>query len=380
MELFDPSAERHRYAVLDSYRFIAALGIVAYHFEGHFAAFLPHPREALEDFQTLVDFFFVLSGFVLMHTYGSRISGWSAYSDFLRKRFARVYPLQFATLALCVLLYAAVAVLRLQVRDPAIIDMHLLLPNLLLVQAWGITDHPGLNSPSWSISAEAFVYLLFPLFVLVARRLHPSLTLVLAVLIVIAVEASRRAAGLPPGSLATFDFGVIRAVPMFLAGIATYRIVVTRPPRRVSWLIPHALFGLIVAMMLLKAPMYAVDALYPPLVGLIAMAERGGKRTWLASPIMTQLGNASFAIYMIHTFIQIACVGVIRHMGWTSAPALILVALAGTTAIILCGVASFHGFETPMRRWLSGSRRVRGLVPVKPDETPFAASNYPAPN
>src|ERR1700712_3633748 len=98
MEPFDPTRERHRYAVLDSYRFIAALGIVAYHFEAHFAPFFPHAHEVLEDFQTLVDFFFVLSGFVLMHTYGARIDGWASYIDFLRRRFARVYPLQFATL------------------------------------------------------------------------------------------------------------------------------------------------------------------------------------------------------------------------------------------------------------------------------------------
>jgi peptidoglycan/LPS O-acetylase OafA/YrhL len=380
MTLIEPSGERHRYAVLDSYRFIAALGIVAYHFESHFSIFLPHPSHKLENLQTLVDFFFVLSGFVLMHTYGERIDGVARYGDFLRKRFARVYPLQFATLMLCVLLYAVVTSLRIPVRDPSIIDMHLLLPNLLLVQAWGLTDHPGLNSPSWSISAEAFVYLLFPLFVIVARRLRPALTLGLAVLIVVAVETARRANGLPSGSLATFDFGMIRAVPMFLAGIAVYRIVVTRPLRPMSWLIPHALFGVIVVMMLLKAPAYAIDGLYPLLVALIALAERGGRRTWLASPLVTQLGNASFAIYMIHTFIQIACVGLVRHMGWTSVPALIAVSFAGGAVIVLCGVASSHGFETPMRRWLSGSSRPRGLALCPGGPERLGAARLPAPN
>lgn len=380
MKLFEPSGERHRYAVLDSYRFIAALGIVAYHFEAHFAPFLSGPHGVLEDFQTLVDFFFVLSGFVLMHTYGTRVKSWTSYLDFLRKRFARVYPLQFATVMLCVLLYAAVTVFKISVRDPSIIDMHLLLPNLLLVQAWGFVDHPGLNSPSWSISSEAFVYILFPLFIVVVRRSRPPLTLCLAVLIAILIEATRRAFGLPSGSLATYDFGMMRAVPMFLAGIATYQIVVECPPKPMSWLIPHALFALIAVMMILKAPEYAIDVLYPPLVGLIATAERGGRPTWLASPTMTHLGNASFAIYMIHTFVQIACVGIIRHMGWTSIPHLILVSVAGTILIVLCGVASFHGFETPMRRWLSGARRVRGLAPISNGSKSSAPGKSPAPN
>jgi peptidoglycan/LPS O-acetylase OafA/YrhL len=348
---------RHRYAVLDSYRFIAALGIVAYHFEGHFAPFIAHPREVLERFQTLVDFFFVLSGFVLMHTYGARIQGGAAYRDFLRKRFARVYPLHFATVMLCVALYGAVTMLGIVVRDPSIIDMRQLLPNLLLIQAWGFTDRPGLNIPSWSISAEVFVYLLFPLFVGLVLRLKAALALVVAVAIAVLVEAVRLQIGLPSGSLATYDFGMVRAVPMFLAGIATYQIVTATPPRPVSWLLPHGLFAVIIVMMLAKTPAYAIDFLYPPLVGLIALAERGRQPTLLGSRAFTRLGDASFAIYMIHTFIQIACVGLVRHMGWTSGPALVLVAVAGSALIVGLGIASFHLFETPLRRWLSGVQR-----------------------
>lgn len=361
-----------RYSVLDSYRFIAALGIVAYHFEAHFGVFLPHPTHWLDAFQTLVDFFFVLSGFVLMHTYGARIRSLAAYGDFLRKRFARVYPLHAATLMLCVLLYVVVKLAAIPVRDPSIIDMSLFVPNLFLVQAWGITDHPGLDSPSWSISAEAFVYLLFPLFVLIATRLKPVLALGVAILVAGLIESGRAAAGLPSGALATYDFGMLRAVPMFLAGIAVHLFVTARPARPLSWLLPHGLFAAILVLMVVQAPLYAIDLLYPLLVGLIAMAERGGRPTVLQAKPMVRLGDTAFAIYMIHTFVQIACVGLVRHLGLTSRPDLILVALGGTLLTILVGLASCHFLERPMRRKLAGSRIETAALAPAPCATPEA--------
>ena len=350
--------QRHRYVVLDSYRFIAAIGIVIYHFEAHFSPFITHPRDALDRMQSLVDLFFVLSGFVLMHTYGHGLTSFSTYRTFLRKRLARIYPLHAATLAICVALFVIVSVFGIHVRDPSVIDMRLLVPNLLLVQAWGFIDRSGLDSPSWSISAEMFVYLLFPAFVALAGRLRPVPTLVVAASTAAIIEAVRLKAGMTSGAVATFDFGMLRAVPMFLAGIATYDIVQAAPAGRpISWLLPHGLFAAILVLMMVKAPLYLIDALYPLLVGLVALAERGGRPTRLASPALVRLGNASFAIYMLHAFIQIGCVGVIRHTGWTGALELTLVGVAGTVLIVAVGLVSFTLFETPMRRRFSGSAR-----------------------
>ncbi len=364
---------RHRYFVLDSYRFIAALGIVAYHFEAHFSPFTPGPHDRLLALQTLVDFFFVLSGFVLAHTYGTRIRSLRGYADFLRKRFARVYPLHAATLALCVGLYLVVRFAAVPMRDRSIIDMSALVPNLFLVQAWGFLDHPGLNEPAWSISAEAFVYLLFPLLMILAVRMRPVATIALAMLLAALIDAGRRMADLPPGEVATFDFGMLRAVPMFLAGIAAQAFVESRPTKPLPWIAPHALFAAVLVLMALQAPLAVIDLLYPPLVVLIALAERGGRPTLLAAPGVVRLGEASFAIYMVHTFVQIGCVGFVRRTGWTSLPALWAVASVGTLVIVALGCLSFHFFETPMRAWLSGSPRARRTTTIMPCRDPTAA-------
>src|SRR5437764_11248338 len=89
-----------------------------------------------------VDFFFVLSGFVLT---------WSARPDlgplrFWQNRFARIWPLHLTTLGLAVLVGVAVGVG----------DLTALVSNLFLVQAWWPQQHVyfGFNAVSWSLSCE----------------------------------------------------------------------------------------------------------------------------------------------------------------------------------------------------------------------------------
>ena len=346
-------AGRDRYRVLDTYRFFAASGVVFYHFENHFQPFLPAPTHLLERFQFFVDFFFVLSGFVLMHTYGWRIGTVAAYRDFLRKRLARIYPLHLATIALFCAIGAATLVLHVPVRDRSFFDPSLLPANLLLIQAWGITDHAGLNIPSWSISAEWFVYLLFPLLAFLVRRSGALVTLLIAVAAVVVIETVRAGTGLPPGDDATIDFGNFRALPSFLAGMATYAVVAAMPTRRIRWPVAHGFALSVAALMLFGAWPYLIVALFPVLVGLIALAERGGEPSILSSRAGVTLGHASFAVYMIHTFFQVAAVVAVRATGWTSVPQLIAFAVVTYVVIVIASMASYRWFEDPLRRRLS---------------------------
>ena len=228
-----------RYRALDTYRFLAASGVVFYHFENHFGPLMAQPTHRLERFSLFVDFFFVLSGFVIMHTYGARIASWHDYGSFLRKRLARIYPLHLATLAIFCIIGAVVVAFDVQVRDRSFFDPTLIPANLLLVQAWGVTDHAGLNIPSWSISAEWFVYLLFPLLALLVRGRRPWFALGVALVVAIAIDLMRARVGLRPGEDATFDFGNLRAVASFLAGMAVCRLMPQTISRRVPWFVAH---------------------------------------------------------------------------------------------------------------------------------------------
>lgn len=130
-------------------RFIAASAVVIFHFGREVpslswgATFWPYAN-------TAVSFFFVLSGFILAHVYGSR--GVLNRRDFYAARFARIAPLYWAAL----LVVMAYAVYKHTLDGPAA------MLNVALLQAWVPGYALTLNSPGWSLSVEVFFYLLFP--------------------------------------------------------------------------------------------------------------------------------------------------------------------------------------------------------------------------
>src|SRR5882724_11283732 len=108
-----------------------------------------------------VSFFFVLSGFILVFTYAGRDT---PARDFWRARFARIYP-AFAFSLLLTGPFFFFAALMLNVPFFAWFSTHLKLVVLLvplLLQAWVPLASLAWNSVAWSLSDEAFFYLLFP--------------------------------------------------------------------------------------------------------------------------------------------------------------------------------------------------------------------------
>src|SRR5438477_9139741 len=126
-----------------------------------------------------VDMFFVLSGFVITHAYkesfAQRVTG-RHYSDFLKARVARIYPLHITVLLLFVATATAERAASYALRGsfepiPLLGERSLggLLANLVMLQGLWARELSW-NDPSWSISLEFLAYLLFPVFFPVLRR------------------------------------------------------------------------------------------------------------------------------------------------------------------------------------------------------------------
>ncbi|OOV11361.1 acyltransferase [Deinococcus sp. LM3] len=165
-----------RLPALTGIRALAALWVVMYHFRDDVVALFP----ALAVLDPLVragylgvDLFFVLSGFILCHTYFDQFhNGVSlpAYRRFLQARIARVYPVHFVTLHIVLLGLLAAGTLGFEIYSingsPAAYVAQLFMAHLWL--GMGST----FNYPSWSISAEWFAYLLCPLLLIGMGRLR----------------------------------------------------------------------------------------------------------------------------------------------------------------------------------------------------------------
>ena len=179
-----------RFEVLDALRGLCAILVVFFHLpvSSHFHA-LPLTRHGY----LFVDFFFVLSGFVIAHAYRERIGSIGDAGRFLVRRVGRVWPLHLAILAAFVVLELCRLWFRFDAVPPFTGDRapEYLITNVMLVQAFGIHDHLTWNGPAWSISVEMGCYVLFALMLLAAPRRFTPIAVVLAILGALAARAEQ---------------------------------------------------------------------------------------------------------------------------------------------------------------------------------------------
>jgi len=295
-----------RFRALDSWRGICALLVAAHHLEARgFLYWQPVVRNAW----LFVDFFFVLSGFVIAHAYGDRLEKGLEIKDFAIRRFGRLWPLHAAMLAVLVLLefsHLLIAhwhpIAGERTAFAADRSVAAILSNLFLVQALGLHPYETWNGPSWSISVEFFTYLVFAAtcFAVPNRRLRLAASIVLALggAIVLARYA-------PFGMRETFRWGLPRCLYGFFLGTIAYDAW-----RRgfVRWLAgtgAEAAAVVAVVVFIVFVPGHAAfEYLAPPLFALAVVVFAGGRGTisrLLSTRAPAALGRWSYSIYMVHT-------------------------------------------------------------------------------
>lgn len=148
----------NRLPLLDGLRFLAALWVFLFHFGGNSSFWQTGPLKYLSDTGAWgVSFFFMLSGFVLMRSYGPTFMTSFTFRtvvSFWILRLLRLAPVYYGILFLFLLLYGIV------LSEPVPTDELLL--HLAMLQAWFPDKALSLNFPAWSLSCEIFYYLLFP--------------------------------------------------------------------------------------------------------------------------------------------------------------------------------------------------------------------------
>ena len=156
--VFRPSSDAppQRFQTLDGWRGICALLVAVGHFnvDDHLRS-VPFVMNSY----LLVDFFFVLSGFVISHAYAHRVRSISDARFFVLRRFARLWPLHMTILLAYLCLY--LVTLRLPGLTTGPHSASSFVSNIFMLHAFGLHDSLTWNYPSWSISAEFYTYLAF---------------------------------------------------------------------------------------------------------------------------------------------------------------------------------------------------------------------------
>lgn len=369
-------------------RFVAALVVVVYHLFCFDQWALPAPLARLIGHGPVaVGFFFCLSGFVLTHALGGDDTPTRRAGAFVVDRLWRLWPLH--AFAVIIALPTAVALLRRGGVDDAVTTARHQLPWVLaLLQAWSPSEALAINPPAWSLSCELFFSLsLWPLLGLLRRRGTAILVMVgvLSWLVSVGVGVAYlvvdpdglQAAGIPldhrPHAPEAWWLDALRYHPLvrwpeFVVGViaallwrrGSLNTFTSRPSARVV----VTVMVLVVALLVPWPAPVSHNGLWLPLwVALIvalagpwtagpATAEVALRTPRIASRVLLLLGEASFALYLVHLPLLLWMVGLARARG--AGPAILARPVVVIVALVACVVASLVVHivvERPLLRW-----------------------------
>ena len=307
-----------RLDALTGLRFAAALGVAVAHLP-YLHADPAVPRwlgRVMAEGGAGVPFFFVLSGFVLTYAYHAGLAGLArpAVAGYYVARVARIWPVHLLTLGMAMALPVG----------PQPGGVGPAITNALLVHNWVPVPayYQSYNSVSWTLSIEAFFYLLMPLllWVMVRWRSASPTRLTLAAVGVWLVQLGwvtlhKHGTGpltvyavvvCPAARVGEFAVGMLLA----LAFLRSPRPAVA-PTGREAWrwtLLELAAVAAVLGLMAMshKAhPVYRASVYYvPALAAAVAVFAR--QRGWVSRALAARgpvlLGDVSFALFMLHPF------------------------------------------------------------------------------
>ncbi|GGU32969.1 acyltransferase family protein [Streptomyces violascens] len=312
-----PPTGSERLPSLTGLRFLLAACVLMAHALSGSAIFSERPQAALSVAAaplatSAVAGFFVLSGFVLAWSYrpGDRARA------FWRRRFWKIYPNHALGWALGALFFVvATAPSPMAVGGSATVLGGA--AELFLLKVWMPVPEAfnGFNDPSWSVCCEAFFYLLFPVLIFAARRLSRTglrctwLALACAILTFPAVAMALDGRALPgwPLGLNALWFGYVFPpvrLTEFMLGMVTARLVQEGAWPRLNAPIRIGVLVTVLATTPFLPLTYCLGASYglpfSLIVAGLAVRDIQGRSRLLARPAMVALGEASYALYIVH--------------------------------------------------------------------------------
>jgi peptidoglycan/LPS O-acetylase OafA/YrhL len=359
----------HRMPDLDSTRGFAALLV----FLGHAYFFIRLPvsdsltqriffgiLRRLLDGGAAVDFFFVLSGFVLALPFAGDNGRALSVLEFIARRVIRIMPTYWAALLAALLLRDLCNSLNATLSDPAVTLMDWSKPlgtsdvisHIALI--WRDFDITLINGPIWSLSVEMKMSLLLPLFIIILRR-KQSVSESLCVLALSFYISAR-------------DHGALTWLPLFVLGVALARYR-SQLVGQVSVLSRSLRLFLFVAACMLFWNRELQSVWSFPDVGQEWLGGMGGAiflllvlahqyPPWLLANLPCRfLGKISYSFYLMHLPILQATVLILRAGGWSDwfiIPIAVFSAFAGAIAL-------YFAVEVPSLRW--GHQLSRWLAP-----------------
>ena len=357
------NASYNRLRPLDSLRGIAAIGVAFFWHYKHFNyAYFENNPAALPLYSVfnwfyiygwnLVDFFFVLSGFIFMHVYSkSIVEEKISERTFFILRLSRLYPLHIITLFAVAFLqyyryFSGKGFFQCDIND-----LYHFILNLLFIQAGFFEDGLSFNGPSWSLSCEILAYFLF--FYVLKKIKKPIPVFVLFVFTGLSVLQMQANVPLFNASNAKMLIGFFIGCLTFILNLHIHKM----NSRNKNILFGTILmFTILIGLMIYKTGFAKTlghwDRVMPilvyPLLIISALNVFFLNRFFSLRPL-TYMGDLSYSIYLIHFPVQLMMVTFLPMIGlvpdynsWKGLAVFVVI----TTAL---ASLSYHLAEKPLQ-------------------------------
>ncbi len=296
-----------RYTSLESLRGVAAVMVALFHSGFVYGDKYP----VIAQGPIFVDFFFVLSGFVMAFAYQDKITHSLSFTTFMLLRIGRVYPLHLFMLLLWIpyigVKYYAYHQLAMGPSDPATDNNgYTFVSNLFLLHSLGLHDDQNWNTVSWSISVEFYTYIVFFVVLSLSGRFYkPVYSLMLALLsygLLYAVSDD--------SLLRTFDYGIIRCTGGFFLGMYVYSLT-SETNLKCSVMVSSVLEICTVILTIIlvtntdgsKLFQFVTFVSFAAVIYVFSIQRRGIISRLLNTRPMRFVGTLSYSIYMVHMLV-----------------------------------------------------------------------------
>lgn len=338
---------------LTSARGIAALFVVIFHGWNLFyiqSADVPSQNFPFLKGYLFVDFFFLLSGFIIAYVHSVDSENWHPqyYRHFLLLRLIRVYPVHLFTLLMALLLESAKYLfptnnLPFSFNTPTSFFQH-----LTLSQAWGFDQSTRWNLPSWSVSVEWFAYIITPIvfFLTLHRRWLVTTGIVFLCLTVLLVIEKG-----PWNLNLTAHYALARGVAEYAIGSVLYRLYSKAELHKpIDNLVAICILLTAVNIVSKGDDVVSVILFAFDILGLSLANNWMEKMLSLRVPMY--LGRVSYSLYMVHGFFLAPTKSICSKL--SDAPALIPLKIAIFSAFVLISLAGaelcYRYVEMPARQ------------------------------
>ncbi len=339
----------HKFQALDGIRGFAAVMVFFYHYSLEFF----DPLSLFSGFYVFrvsyafVDFFFVLSGFVIATNYLGKVNSFQSFKHFTQKRFIRLYPLLFVTVMafVCLKLYALYFTdfnFNSEGYSLDTLFLETIEPLTFMNSTPIITSDNGMNPVSWSISAEMIAYVTFALVgLMLPNKTWPFIILIVGGVLFMVFNGRY---------LYTGDFGFVRGGINFSSGVLVYQLYASASTvgsniKRLEWWFILLVFSALGLIAFSKNELWNLLLPVTFSFGVYVFAfEKGTVSGLLKRKWMQYLGKISYSFYLNHFIV----LWVYHQIVWRVLklePTPLLSFLGGGVTLLLVVLVSSFTFE-----------------------------------